>query len=194
MAGRHPGPVRGHGRRARRRHVRRRGEPANVRPIPRRPGRGIYDPEAAERARAYKFARRRRAVLVLTLLIVGFALAAVLVSSTLWIGAGVSAVLLALFLTYLRRQVRIEADIRDRRLAKLQRARQIRPDTSRTPTTPIRMLSGPQVRSPTCRPPVRAAGVRTASSWISTTTIQASTTWSSTSRWSTAAPLDSEVR
>lgn len=103
-------------------------EPSNVRPIPRRPGRGVYDPEAAERARAYKFARRRRAVLVMTLLIVGFALAAVLVSSTLWIGAGLSAVLLALFLTYLRRQVRIEADIRARRLAKLQRARQIRPE------------------------------------------------------------------
>ena len=65
---------------------------------------------------------------MLTLLIVGFALAAVLVSSTLWIGAGLSAVLLALFLTYLRRQVRIESDIRARRLAKLQRARQIRPE------------------------------------------------------------------
>lgn len=103
-------------------------EPTNVRPIPRRPGRGTYDPEAAERARAYKFARRRRAVLVLTLLIVGFAAAAVLVSSSLWIGAGVSAVLLALFLAYLRRQVKIEADIRERRLAKLQRARQIRPE------------------------------------------------------------------
>ncbi len=103
-------------------------EPGNVRPIPRRPGRGLYDPEAAERARAYKFARRRRAVLVLTLLIVGFALGAVLVSGTLWIGTGLSAVLLALFLTYLRRQVRIESDIRARRLAKLQRARQIRPE------------------------------------------------------------------
>lgn len=103
-------------------------DPADVRPIPRRPGRGLYDPEAAERARAYKFARRRRAVLVLTLLIVGFAIAAVLVSGTLWIGAGLAAVLLALFLTYLRRQVRIEADIRARRLAKLERARQIRPE------------------------------------------------------------------
>ena len=103
-------------------------EPDNVRPIPRRSGRGLYDPEAAERARAYKFAKRRRAVLVLTLLIVGFAVAAVLVSGTLWIGAGLSAVLLGLFLTYLRRQVRIESDIRARRLAKLQRARQIRPE------------------------------------------------------------------
>lgn len=103
-------------------------EPTNVRPIPRRPGRGTYDPEAAERARAYKFARRRRAVLVLTLLIVGFALAAVLVSSTLWAGAAASAVLLGLFLAYLRRQVKIEADIRRRRLAKLERARQIRPE------------------------------------------------------------------
>ncbi|MEP6979130.1 MAG: gephyrin-like molybdotransferase receptor GlpR [Nakamurella sp.] len=103
-------------------------EPTDVRPIPRRPGRGTYDPAAAERARAYKFARRRRAVLVLTLLIVGFAIAAVLVSSSLWIGAGVSAVLLALFLAYLRRQVKIESDIRHRRLAKLERARQIRPE------------------------------------------------------------------
>ncbi len=103
-------------------------EPAAVRPIPRRPGRGTYDPEAAERARAYKYARRRRAVLVLALLTVGFAIAAVLVSSALWTGAVASVALLALFMTYLRRQVKIETDIRNRRLAKLERARQIRPE------------------------------------------------------------------
>ncbi len=101
---------------------------ADVRPIPRRSGRGTFDPEAAERARAYKYARRRRAVLVLALLTIGFAVAAVVIASSLWIGAVVSGVLLALFLTYLRRQVKIENDIRERRLAKLERARQIRPE------------------------------------------------------------------
>ena len=107
-------------------------EPANVRPIPRRPGRGTYDPEAAEQARAYKFAKRRRTVLVLSLLIVAFALAAILITATAWIGAGIAFGLLLVFMAYLRRQVKIEADIRERRLAKLQRARQIRPERSQT--------------------------------------------------------------
>jgi hypothetical protein len=105
--------------------------PEDVRPIPRRPGRGTYDPEAAERARQYKYARRRRSLMVLLLITAAFTVTAVTISAKFWIGVGVTVVLLGVFLTYLRRQVRIEADIRERRLAKLQRARQIRPERPR---------------------------------------------------------------
>ncbi len=102
------------------------------RPIPRRPGRGTYDPEAAEKARAYKYSRRRRTLLVLLLVTAAFTVTAVTISAKLWIGAAVAFVLLVLFMAYLRRQVKIEADIRERRLAKLERARQIRPERPQT--------------------------------------------------------------
>jgi hypothetical protein len=105
--------------------------PEDVRPIPRRPGRGTYDPEAAERARQYKYARRRRSLMVLLVITAAFTVTAVTVSPNFWIGVGITVALLAVFMTYLRRQVRIEADIRERRLAKLQRARQIRPERPR---------------------------------------------------------------
>ncbi len=100
-------------------------------PAPSRARRGRFDPEAAERARAYKYSRRRRVVLVLLALTVGFAIGSVVVSPMLWIADVVAVLLLVLYLTYLRRQVKVEADIRERRLARLQRARQIRPEAGR---------------------------------------------------------------
>lgn len=103
-------------------------DPAAERPIPRRPGRGTFDPEAAERARAYKFARRRKVMLGLLLAIVASIVGAVLLATQFWYATGVLAALLALFMVYLRRQVKVEAEIRARRLAKLERARQIRPE------------------------------------------------------------------
>ena len=102
-----------------------------LRPTPRRRGRGGYDPEAAEATRAYRYRQRRRVTLVLTAATVLFAVVAVLLVSWLWVGAAISAVLLALYLTYLRRQVKIEAQIRQRRMERLQRARQIRPEFGR---------------------------------------------------------------
>lgn len=98
------------------------------RPMPRRSGRGTFDPDVAERDRAFKYRRRRRTLLALLLLTAAFVVAAVTVLPSMWIGAVLSGVLTALFLVYLRRQVRIEADIRARRLARLERARQIRPE------------------------------------------------------------------
>jgi hypothetical protein len=98
------------------------------RPIPRRPGRGTFDPESDAKSQAYKYSRRRRVLSVLVLLTAGFAGLAFAAAPSLWVAAGVSAVLLVLFLVYLRRQVRIENEIRQRRLAKLQRARQLRPE------------------------------------------------------------------
>ena len=108
-------------------------EDVELRPLPRRSGRGGFDPEAAEATRAYRYQQRRRVALVLLIATVAFTLASLLVVSALWIGAAVSAVLLVGYLGYLRRQVKIEAAIRQRRMERLQRARQIRPEYQRPP-------------------------------------------------------------
>ena len=99
--------------------------------MPRRPGRGGFDPEAAAKARAFRYRRRRRVSVVLLLAVVAFTLLSVFVAPTAWIGAVVSGALLVGYLAYLRRQVRIEESIRQRRTARLARARQIRPEYAR---------------------------------------------------------------
>jgi hypothetical protein len=116
-----------------------------LRPTPRRRGRGGYDPEAAEATRAYKYRQRRRVTLVLAAATVGFTVVAFLLASWLWVGAVLSFALLAGYLTYLRRQVRIEAEIRQRRMERLQRARQIRPEygRGRPPARAGRSAAGP---------------------------------------------------
>ncbi len=101
---------------------------AHLRPVPRRSGRGGYDPDAAEIARAYRYSRRRRVAVVLLVAAIVFSLAAYFVKPILWSGTAVFGLLLVAYLGYLRRQVHIEADIRERRLARLARARQIRPE------------------------------------------------------------------
>ncbi len=102
-----------------------------LRPVPRRPGRGGFDPEAAEATRAYRYQQRRRITLILLIATVAFSVTAFLLVSWLWIGAAVSLALLVGYLSYLRRQVRIEAAIRQKRMERLQRARQIRPEYAR---------------------------------------------------------------
>ena len=104
-----------------------------LRPVPHRRGRGGFDPEAAEVTRAYKYQQRRRVTLILFLATAVFTVAAVFLVSWLWVGAVVSLALLVGYLAYLRRQVRIEASIRQRRMERLQRARQIRPESGRSP-------------------------------------------------------------
>ena len=102
-----------------------------LRPTPRRRGRGGYDPEAAEATRAYRYRQRRRVTLVLAAATVLFSVIAFLLAGWLWVGAAISLTLLVLYLAYLRRQVKIEAQIRQRRMERLQRARQIRPEYGR---------------------------------------------------------------
>jgi len=101
---------------------------SQLRPVPRRQGRGGYDPDAAEAARAYRYSRRRRVTVILLLATVAFSAAAYVFTPMLWSGTGVSGLLLVSYLGYLRRQVHIETDIQQRRLARLRRARQIRPE------------------------------------------------------------------
>jgi hypothetical protein len=92
-----------------------------------RPGRGGFDPEAAEIAARAKYAFRQRVVLALIVLAVTSALTAGFLFSLLWWAHGAIDLVLFSYLGYLRRQVRIENEIRQRRLARLNNARARRP-------------------------------------------------------------------
>ncbi|KAA9154583.1 hypothetical protein FPZ12_031655 [Amycolatopsis acidicola] len=96
-----------------------------------RPGRGGFDPEAAEIAARAKYAFRQRVVLLLIVLAVITAAAAGFLVSMLWWLHGITDVALVCYLAYLRRQVRIEDEIRQRRLARMSSGRARRPMTRR---------------------------------------------------------------
>lgn len=83
-----------------------------------RPGRGGFDPEAAEIAAHAKYAFRQRVVLTLLATLVISAVVAILAMPMLWWVCGGSVATLAGYLGYLRRQVRIENEIRERRQAR----------------------------------------------------------------------------
>jgi hypothetical protein len=84
-----------------------------------RPGRGGFDPEAAAAAARAKYARRQRTVLFLLLAAITLAALAALVATPLWWAHGAVDLMLVGYLVYLRKQVRIENEVRERRLARL---------------------------------------------------------------------------
>jgi hypothetical protein len=92
-----------------------------------RPGRGGFDPEAAALAARAKYARRQRIVLLMLVAAVASGLVAGFVLPIVWWGHGFVDVVLVGYLTYLRRQVRIEEDVRRRRLARLSAAPDVEP-------------------------------------------------------------------
>jgi hypothetical protein len=92
-----------------------------------RPGRGGFDPEAAALTARAKYAFRQRVVVAMLLLAVGSAVVAAVMYPMAWWGHGAIDVGLVAYLSYLRRQVRIEEDIRQRRLARMAQARRARP-------------------------------------------------------------------
>ena len=117
------------------------------RPIPQRRGRGGYDPDAAERIRAFRYKQRRRVTAVMLLATIAFSLVAYMAKlPVLWSGTVVFGLLLVGYLAYLRRQVRIEDDIRQRRLAKMHRARQIRPEYHVSERAAARRPAAPDVQ------------------------------------------------
>jgi hypothetical protein len=95
-------------------------ERAWERPPPRyRPGRGGYDPEAAALAARARYAFRQRVVLALLVTaVVSAVVAALAVPGAWWLHGGADLALVA-YLVYLRRQVRLEQAIRDRRAARM---------------------------------------------------------------------------
>ncbi|GAB0101447.1 hypothetical protein JMUB6875_04110 [Nocardia sp. JMUB6875] len=91
--------------------------------VPTRRGRGGYDPEADAAARAARYTFRQRAVLGLVLSTLIFAAAGFAVLPVLWWLAALSGAGLVGYLAYLRKQVRLEEDIRRRRAARAARRR-----------------------------------------------------------------------
>lgn len=91
--------------------------------IPTRRGRGGFDPEADAAARVARYSFRQRTVLGLVLSTLLFAAAGFAVSGALWWLAALSGTVMVGYLVYLRRQVRIEEDIRRRRVARMSRSR-----------------------------------------------------------------------
>ncbi|MGQ0774440.1 MAG: divisome protein SepX/GlpR [Pseudonocardiales bacterium] len=88
-----------------------------------RPGRGGYDPEAAELAARERYLFRQRVVLGLLVgavvtLVLGFAVS----SLFWWMHAALDGALVG-YLCYLRRQVRIEQELRSRRAARMSGSR-----------------------------------------------------------------------
>ena len=92
---------------------------------PYRPGRGGFNPEAAAIAARAKYSFRQRVVLCMLLTAAATALLAVIAMPMLWWAhAGVDIILVG-YLTYLRRQVRIEEEIRQRRTMRMAAARRV---------------------------------------------------------------------
>jgi hypothetical protein len=90
------------------------------RPAPRyRPGRGGFDPDADAASARRRYAFRQRVVLALLVCaLLTAVVAAAAVKVVWWAHAGIDLVLVS-YLVYLRRQVREEADIRERRVARM---------------------------------------------------------------------------
>ncbi|RZS40891.1 hypothetical protein EV193_103206 [Herbihabitans rhizosphaerae] len=103
-------------------------EPHAEEPQPRRyrPGRGGFDPEAAAVAARAKYAYRQRVVLLLLIIAVVTAVVAAVAVPLVWWLHGAVDLVLAGYLSYLRRQVRIEQEVRERRLARMAASRRIR--------------------------------------------------------------------
>ena len=94
-------------------------EPVGRELRPYRPGRGGFDPDAAEAAAHARYAFRQRVALGLIAVAVLSAVAAMVVSSAMWWLHAVADVILVGYLVFLRRQTRIEEEVRIRRAARL---------------------------------------------------------------------------
>ncbi|WP_031467381.1 divisome protein SepX/GlpR [Sciscionella sediminilitoris] len=92
---------------------------------PYRPGRGGYNAEAAELAAAAKYALRRKIVFGLLIAIAASVILAIAIAPIIYWATGALGVTLVGYLTYLRRQVRIENDIRARRAARQRPAQHV---------------------------------------------------------------------
>jgi hypothetical protein len=99
-----------------------------------RPGRGGYDAEGAAVVAQAKYAFRRRVVAFLFVAAVASGVAAGFVEPLVWWAHGAADLALVGYLGYLRRQVRMEEEIRVRRQARLAHAR--RQSAGRRPRAP----------------------------------------------------------
>ena len=90
------------------------------RPPPRyRPGRGGFDPEAAALAARTRYAFRQRVVLAMLIMAFVTGVIAAFVAPGMWWAHAAVDIALVSYLVYLRRQVRLEEEIRERRAARM---------------------------------------------------------------------------
>lgn len=90
------------------------------RPAPRyRPGRGGFDPEAAAATARARYAFRQRVVLAMLIAVLVTGVIAAVAVPLVWWAHGAIDVVLVAYLVYLRRQVRLEEAIRERRAARM---------------------------------------------------------------------------
>ncbi|MEU4763334.1 gephyrin-like molybdotransferase receptor GlpR [Actinosynnema sp. NPDC023794] len=124
---------------------------------PFRPGRGGYDPETAAIVAQAKYAFRRRVVGTLLLLALVTGVVAGVLYPLVWWGHAAVDVTLVSYLGYLRRQVRIEEEIRARRLARhshprrrttARQAPDVQPHTAATPSVEAETSRDQQGLSP----------------------------------------------
>lgn len=122
---------------------------ADLRYAPRyRPGRGGFDPEAAAIIAKAKYAFRQRVVLAMLVGAVVTAVVAAVVLPLLWWAHGVLDVVLVSYLVYLRRQVRIETEIRERRLARMNRVRRAQAAAAARPRPAEPVYAEPEYAEP----------------------------------------------
>lgn len=91
--------------------------------VPRRRGRGGFDPEADALAREARYAFRQRSMLALVFVALMSGALAFIITPALWWAFAAAVLGLVGYLAYLRRQVQIEQEIRRRRTARLSRSR-----------------------------------------------------------------------
>lgn len=120
-----------------------------------RPGRGGFDPEIAELTARAKYSFRQRIVVAMLLAAVITGFAAGLTMPMLWWAHGAIDLSLVGYLTYLRRQVRIEENIRQRRMARLANSRprpaprvHTRPAELAEPARPVARIAPAPVHHP----------------------------------------------
>ncbi|WP_342749746.1 gephyrin-like molybdotransferase receptor GlpR [Umezawaea tangerina] len=116
---------------------------------PYRPGRGGFDAETARIVAQAKYAFRRRVVATMLVAAVLTGLAAGILYPLVWWAHGAVDLALVGYLVYLRRQVRIEEDIRARRQSRLAQAR--RRPTPRPQPQP-QQLDQPEAPTPAPEP------------------------------------------
>ena len=89
----------------------------------RRRGRGGFDPERDAQIRQSHYQRRQRTVMGLVAFIAVATIAAVVAGGWMWVAPAVGVVVLFSYMSGLRRQVKVEDQLRARRIAHMKRAR-----------------------------------------------------------------------
>jgi hypothetical protein len=84
--------------------------------------RQAYESKTAAKVAARKFAFRKRMLMVMSVLLLASAIAAYVVSPTFWWACGTVGAVTLLYLGYLRRQTRIEEQVRRRRAQRIRRS------------------------------------------------------------------------